>query len=381
MVNKTRYSTYLNFLPLISLFLLIQNIIATSSHAEPYLAVRYGQTCSACHTNVTGGGKRTTIGNAYATGLTSTPLSSNFSPQLNDHISTGGNFRANWTYASFPDAELQDGDTSQPIEVEDTSAFNFSNGSVYFEFALDDKLSFYLDEQVAPEGGRTREALILYKGIFGDSSYVKAGRFFLPFGWRLQDDQAFIRQSTGFNFDNSDIGVEFGWEPGPWSVSLALSNGTQGSGENNKDKQVSFVGSYIQPNYRIGASFSNNEAPSDISNTAYNIFGGFNIRKLVVLGEVDFIQNELGAEETNQIATLLSLNYLLSPSLNIKLSHEYFEPDDDIDENEQTRISLIAEKFLNQYFQIRLGARLLDGIPQNPIENQDVLFAEFHLFY
>ncbi len=366
---------------------LVKSVIVTAciwgsgySVAEPYIAQKSGMKCSACHTNMTGGGKRNVVGGIYANSLAAEALSG-FSANLNDHISTGANIRANWSYTQFPEAEPVEGDTNPIQDPEDTSAFNITNGSMYFEFALDKDILFYVDQQVAPEGGRTREALMIYKNILADNSYLKVGKMYLPFGLRLQDDQAFIREVTGFNFDNSDVGFEVGYEPGSWSLSFAATNGTQGSGENNTDKQLSFVGSYVKPNYRLGASFSSNNAPQGISNTAYNLFGGVNIGKFTLLGEVDWLENEIGEEETSQLITFLSINYPQSNSLNYKLSYEFLEPDDDIEENERTRISFVAEKFVNQYTQFRAGVRVYEGIPQNSFQNQDVLFTELHLFY
>ncbi len=350
------------------------------SHAEPYFAVRDGLKCSVCHSNITGGGKRSAYGQIYTSTLKPANKTTLFNPKLNDNISIGANFRANWTYAQFDKAKAVENQTSTPQDINDTSSFNISNGIVYLETQLNSGMSFYLDQQIAPEGGRTREAAVIWQGLpYG--AYLKAGKFFLPYGLRLQDDQAFIRESTGFNFDNSDTGLELGLEPGPWSLSLAVSNGTQGSGENNKDKQVSLVGSYVQKNYRVGMSASVNNAPNQVKKTAHNIFGGFVYGKFNVLGEVDWINNEEGANEIEQLASFLAVNYLYSKALNLKLSYEYFDPNDDIDEDEQTRLRLLAELFLNQYSQLRTGIKIEDGIPQNAILNNEQLFVELHLFY
>jgi len=135
--------------------------------AEPYLAQRFGQKCSACHVNISGGGMRSAAGAAYAVGLADKNVSSNFSPQLAEAISIGANFRGDWTYTQYDEpAEVSTGETATAIE--DTSAFNVSNGTLYLGFALSEDIIFYLDQQVAPEGGRTREAIALYKGLFGD---------------------------------------------------------------------------------------------------------------------------------------------------------------------------------------------------------------------
>src|SRR5258708_26911574 len=90
------------------------------------------------------------------------------------------------------------------------------------------------------------------------TAYVKAGRIFIPFGLRIEDDTAFVRQVSGTTFNSSDDGVEAGLEGGPWSAVLAVTNGAGGGAETNLGKQITSLGSYVQPDWRFGASVSTN---------------------------------------------------------------------------------------------------------------------------
>src|SRR5258708_19565193 len=90
------------------------------------------------------------------------------------------------------------------------------------------------------------------------TAYIKAGRMFVPFGLRIEDDSAFIRQVTGASFNSSDDGVEGGLELGPWSAQVSVTNGAGGGTETNRGKQISSLLVYVQPDWRAGLSASTN---------------------------------------------------------------------------------------------------------------------------
>jgi len=180
--------------------------------AEPYLAIREGLKCSACHMNRMGGGQRTKFGAGF--GVQDIPWKSfdlqsshipTFFSTLNDRLAVGGDFRMN------NDSTILDSKTQ-------TNNFGVHEAEVYIHASLlPDTLSFYADEQVAPNGVQSREIFGMLENLPGHG-WVKAGKFVLPYGIRLLDDTAFIRAVPNFTFLNPDIGAEIGFEPGPFTI-------------------------------------------------------------------------------------------------------------------------------------------------------------------
>ena len=166
-------------------------IAASSAMAEPYFAVRDGLHCSSCHVNPTGGGMRSAFGDLY--GQNDLPVNvltpggnGPWTGELSGPIRIGGNGRYSGRYFDVD-------------ELDTNANFSVDRASIYLGAELNDRVSFMIDQQVAPGGSLNREAWA--KINFG-SGYIKAGKFFRPFGWRIEDDGAFIRQITGINFTN-----------------------------------------------------------------------------------------------------------------------------------------------------------------------------------
>ena len=98
--------------------LLAASLLApAASLAEPYLAVRTGAKCMACHVNPTGGGKRTEFGAIYGqTTLAAERLDlstgqavpaggsepASWTGKLNDQFAVGADLRGNMQYIAVP---------------------------------------------------------------------------------------------------------------------------------------------------------------------------------------------------------------------------------------------------------------------------------------
>lgn len=341
-------------------------LCALAARAEPYFAIHQGVKCNACHVNPTGGGKRTEFGNAFGHSTFPTrKLSDVWLGEVNDWIAIGGDLRANFDAVSIPNNQ-------------DTNEFRVEELLAYVELRLvPDRLSVYVDEQLAPGGASNREVYGLLWSKKKDY-YVKAGKMFLPYGLRLEDDSAFIRQVPGINYTTPDNGVEGGYEQGPYTVNLAVTNGSAGGSENNQGKQYSLLASYTLPEWRIGASFNFNELDGG-DRQMQNIFGGLKTGSIAWLVEVDYVSDDGSPNGSiDQLLGLVEANAIVRPGHNLKLTYEYFDPDRDIDEDERTRWSLVWEYFPIAYTQISLGYRQNDGIPQNDLQNTQEFFLQLH---
>lgn len=358
------------FLLLLMTTLLLCN--ATPVQAEPYLAVRTGLKCSACHVNPTGGGKRTEYG--YLFGKTSlagkqyADMAGAWNGKLTDHLALGGDLRMDLNSTKTPNQNT-------------TTEFKLEELAIYLEASLlADRLKLYVDEKVAPGGALNQEAWVMLKPA--DSvAYLKAGRFYLPYGLRLQDDEAFIREVTGINFNNSDNGFEIGFEPASWSATLAITNGTSGGGETNQQKQYSLRAEYITSGWRLGSSYNLNDGGHNNDRELAGIFAGTHVLGIDWLFEVDQIKNRAAVTGREQSIYYLEANLGIVAGHNFKFSFENYDPDKAVAEDNQTRSSLVWEYMPFEYTQIRTGLRLYDGIPQNDTQNRQQYFIQLHNYF
>ncbi len=348
-------------------------LLPRHASAEPYLAVESGLKCAACHVNPSGGGKRTPLGILYAkTQIVAHPLttakSKPWTGDLTKRFSIGGNFRGGYDSVHIPGVGTQ-------------SDLSVSRTTVYAQVHIVPRLlSIYVDEKLAPGDPLNREAYLLVTPRLGKYT-VKAGQFFLPFGLRLQDDNAFVRQTSGINFNTPDNGVELGLELPKWSAQMALTDGAAGGGNKpGSNNRLSLSAVYVKPRWRVGASANLNDDP--LGNRAMqSAFAGFKTGPITWLSEVDFISDETSTGYQHLYASLLEGNWRFRKGHNLKLSYEYLDPDRDRLEDEQERYSLVWEYSPIQFVQARVGLRDYNGIPNFVTSNRDELFAELHVYF
>ena len=355
------------------LFLILCVFKLSTVEAEPYLAVHTKQTCAACHVNPNGGGMRTDFGRVYGNTSFSARQGSLLDPNLgrvNSYLSLGGNFR------------FLSQSQETPASQDKTSGFETQSGQVYLQLSHSELgIELYLDQKVMPDESETRELFLIKRLQGGD--YIKAGKMIPQLGLRLEDDTALIRQSSGFNFNNNDLGIEYGvnWKGGLHSVSI----NTGSSDTSNPDGKYRTIlrSEFYIDNWRLGGALSANPGNGSKSSSV-SLFGGYQLGDWVFLADVSMLEEDFEStslQDKTQLMSLIEVNYLFQPGHNIKLTEEYLDPDRDLSEDEQVRHSLVYEYTPYPNVQFRAGIRDREAPPQIEQLNIDTQFLQVHFYF
>lgn len=342
-----------------------------SVHAEPYLAVANGLKCAQCHVNPTGGSMRTVFGNvwsqtqlpAHALKLADTP----WTGQLGRYLAVGADLRYDFLET------VTGTDTTRRGEFADSHVYLGVN-------VVPDRLLLYADEQVTPGSPQNREAWALFWAA-DHSWYVKAGEMYLPFGLRLQDQTALVREATGIDMTVPGRGVELGWLKEHWDAQLALSNGPFEPGTRGSGRDVTANLAYVESGWRLGLAADDNQARLGGPRQALGLFGGLKTGPVTWLAEADLVDDRSVPGEPHRLAGLLEADYFPARGQSIKLSAEFLDPDRAATRQQFSRFSAVYELTPVQFVQLRLGARLYAAPAGEPIGRLRFYFIELHGFF
>jgi hypothetical protein len=338
--------------------------------AEPYLAVQQGYKCIACHVNPTGGGLRNSFGLVFAENVMPAATLPAGVPVwlgqvVQDIVRVGGDLRTDWSRTTVPQSPTQ-------------QQFALEQFRLYADVTvIPNLLGLYVDEEVAPGAAQTMEAYARY----GNTSdwYIKAGHFYLPFGWRLQDQTAFVRTVTGINMTTPDNGVELGFERPNWSGQVDVTNGAANAGTGT-GYQVTGNLVRVESIWRVGVSSAYTHADAG-DRSMYGLYAGVRTGPVTWLSEIDLVRQAGYPNGTRtMIPALAEANWLICKGNNLKLTYEYSDPERGVPNNAQTRWSAVYELTPIPFLQARAGFRRYQGIPQNNLQNETFGFVEVHLF-
>jgi hypothetical protein len=349
------------------LFTILILAIPLVANAEPFLAVQNGYQCGQCHINPTGGGMRNSFGAVFSRTLLPSQTSAmddRFAALTGDVLGLG--------------VDLRETARQRQISGQDTNLdFGTDRITAYLTAKPVESVRLYLDEQVAPGGSITRESWAQF--TFRDF-YVKAGKFFLPYGLRIEDDSAYIRQFTGINFNTADNGVEVGHVGDHWSAQVSITNGTSGGAEIDDGKQISARVAWLDRNYRVGISASDNDTDGT-DRTLYGLFAGLRTGDVGWLAEYDRAHDvTAGLADADTDIGLVEADWYLRRGNYLRFIVEIqSSPTNTLPDSNRYSIEYLW--FPVPLTEVRFVARANDSDDPDPFLNAEEYFLQVHVYF
>ncbi|MEK7288530.1 MAG: hypothetical protein AAB091_08250 [Elusimicrobiota bacterium] len=243
--------------------------------------------------------------------------------------------------------------------------------------------------------GATAEMYALAK-LPGDfPAYLRAGRFFIPYGLQLNDpDNSGLTRispfapSVGFSLSptQSDTGIEFGLAPkSEYFFNLSVTNGAaNGAAAASEAKAIAGRWGFVGKTGAMGATFfhhRNSDSAAGQNEIRYGIFGWTRFGMIVFIGEGGWGTNtaNAGSAKTHQTAFHGELNYeMAKDELLLRGQLDNLNPDTKKAGDSRTRYILGAEWFLLKYLSLETQLRIVTETPSVP--NNEIL-ALTHVWF
>ncbi len=330
-------------------------LLAGPASALPRFSARYEQNCGLCHVNPTGGGQRALyasqmIAPTELSGHRMSPdqAAEDIDPQIGKNLTFGFDGRS--IFHKAPDTTL--------VGIEN---FIQMEGQVYLTVQVDQRFLGYINRGLTA----TPEVFALAY-VLPWSGYVKAGRFYPPFGWRFDDHTAFTRiqalhgPSNGSDLDGApafdyDTGMEAGIFPGRFALIGSLENGSfAGTPDNNK--RLAWSGQAL---YRLhlgpvgigaGGSYWHNDEP-DARRIAGGPYGYLKFGPVTWVGEADWTRTEpagtaggtSGIARSTHWTTSNELAWNAARGVDLRFTYDFYDPDTDHKTGSRARFGFGAD--------------------------------------
>lgn len=295
---------------------------ALTARALPRYSARYEQNCALCHVNPTGGGMRSAyavqqlIPKEFAISPATPEVLKDIDPRIGKHLSIGTDFRQLFLLES------------ENSLLAPPQGFFPMQADFYVLFQLDPKFLLYYNRGVSG----TYEAYGL-ANILPWDGYVKAGRFVPPYGWRFDDHTMFVRDDEGFAPPaNTDGGVEVGFAPEPFGISVALVNGNRGATLDN-DRRLASSGT-ASGRFHVGPvagllGVSGFVQPGiSVDKSAGGVFGYLSGWNVTWVAQSDWLRSHpVNGAPITGIVSSQELTVLLRRGIELKSTYDFFDPD------------------------------------------------------
>jgi hypothetical protein len=372
-----------------ALVVLASLIVPAGVSARPEIAARQNDPCWKCHVNPMGGGMRNATGFFFGQkSLAFAPIKEaldkkypdfgKFVPAVNEKLWFGTDVRF-----MFHD---QNYDKNAPQEVRQAG-----DGGTFFLMQAD----LYASASVLPilkiayaydAASNVFEAYGLIEDLPANS-YIRIGRFQVPYGIRFDDHTIFTRDAMGFTSLSQDTGVEVGVRPGPFFLTAAATNGLMGQQAMDRDKDHYAITGQTGVRFwklGVGGSYFHNTRDGLVRNV-YGPWATFGVWKIALLGEVDLFNQDAAAttvpltiDHFRGSASVAELDFEILQGIYLQGRYSHTDPDWAVRKNymDQAMVGLTFNPmpFMHTMLQYRLNREDAD------INNNEIM-AQAHFYF
>lgn len=291
------------------------------------------------------------------------------------------------TMAVFPTSQRGDREIAAfPMEVQGyVAAHPTENLTAYLDLGLQGSQNRYENGFDAQDRIWLRELFLMAHGFRGNT-YVRAGRFAPPFGWRVPDHTAFTRAYTGFDQFRQGYGAEVGFAPNEFWGNLAVyRQGVEAwPGDNGIQEgyAVTAQGGFKGLGYQLGGTAHAMGGPDGYQEYAGGAMWSLNLDPVIYLGETDWARTR---ESSDHDATDALIAYhevqVRNPLRGVtpRVRYEWVDPNILIRDDHLHRVLFGAEWFPVSYLSVDLAYRAT--LPNDGSDGVSEVLLQLHTFY
>jgi hypothetical protein len=327
-----------------ALVVVIATLAGAEAAATPRYALEVGQTCALCHVDPTGGGQRSLFGAQFFayTDLAMKPVPfdelEGIDPRISDAIQMGFDVRSLYFGGDEPAQ----------------SSFFQMQGDLYLDVRLSDEAEVAFDR-----GLRDDFELATILHILPATGYVKIGRFTPPYGMRLPDHNAFVRERLDVGTSFKETGLELGFHPERVSAAVSVTNGNRLQLDDGEEKAVT---GRIDLRSRLGGVRTwvgvtgrvNDSSVSD-DDAIVGAYGGAASGPVSILAEIGHRERT-----TESLSTYLEIAVTPVRGLTLRAEHHFFDPDVDLADGSENMFVGGVKLVPRGYLGVLVNARYRD---------------------